>query len=281
VNRSIINTPPEFKSSQTAVESGKKKLAAAVSGFSNSGGGHFIIGIDDDGNADGGWAKLVGRQSIGDWLDAVINKIEPTPKYEYTLLTDDTDRGTIDNGKVVIVVSIPPSSAAPHMAPDSKYYIRAGAHTVPARAFMVEALWAKRSQQTPVLSHLVRLNPEQQNLVQIGVVAVVDNAALDIQISLTDCGDGFKEDEALFPLKVRLIDKLNPFFFNVTFFDTLKEDFSDTATIQIDYLDLEGNKYKYRSLLGMDKAVPPFTLSETKPSVFGGVTTPGGNKGRR
>jgi len=262
----------EFKSSETTTEAGKKKLGAAVSGFSNSGGGYFVIGINNDGIADGGWPTEIGRQPIGDWIDNVINRVEPTPKYEYVLLTDATDRGTIDSENVVVVVEVFSSSEAPHMAPDNKYYIRAGAHTVPARAFMIEALWAKRRQHTPVLSHLVRLSPERQNLVQLGVVAAVDSAALDVQIFLTGCGDSFKQDETLFPLNVRLIDKLNPFFFNVTFFDTATEDFPDSAMIRIEYKDLAGNEYSYQSSVGMEKSVPPFNLSEYEPTPFGSVS---------
>jgi predicted HTH transcriptional regulator len=60
----------EFKSSATPTNDLSKKLAAAGSAFSNSGGGWFIAGVDDKtGNADGGVAPTVGRQDLRNWVD--------------------------------------------------------------------------------------------------------------------------------------------------------------------------------------------------------------------
>lgn len=66
----------EFKSSATPQNELKKKLDRAASGFSNSGGGCFIYGVDGNGNADGGVDPTVGKQDIRDWLDQIIAKDE-------------------------------------------------------------------------------------------------------------------------------------------------------------------------------------------------------------
>ena len=78
----------EFKSSQASDSEIKKKLDRAVSGFSNAGGGCFIYGVDDEGNADGGVNQKVGRQDLRDWLDQVITKIAPLPEYNIRLYED-------------------------------------------------------------------------------------------------------------------------------------------------------------------------------------------------
>lgn len=261
----------EFKSSQVSVSDGRKKLSVAISGFANSGGGTFIIGLNDDGDADGGWDPTVGRQSLEDWVDNIAKTVEPTPKVKCYLISDATNRGTIDQGKIVIAVRIYPSEVAPHMAPDNKYYIRAGAHTVPARAFMVEALWARRRFNTPALSHLVRLNPINHEIVQLGIVSIVDVVALDVRVSLSGCGDSYKEDEAAFPIEIKLVDKSNPYFFDATFYDSGTEDFPESAEIKILFTDQAGTEYTYASSVGMNKALPPATLAVKGTNPFGSV----------
>jgi len=139
----------EFKSSQSSDSEIKKKLDRAVSGFSNAGGGCFIYGVDDEGNADGGVNQKVGRQDLRDWLDQVITKIAPLPEYNIRLYEDCGNRGTLEHGKVIAAISISPSNIGPHQATDKKYYIRAGAHTEPASHYLVEAIWARRHMQKP------------------------------------------------------------------------------------------------------------------------------------
>jgi len=261
----------EFKSSLTSISDGKKKLRKAISAFANSGGGTFVIGINDGGDADGGWEPTIGRQSIEDWVDSIANTVEPIARVKCNLISDATNRGTIDQGKFVIAVRIYPSEAAPHMAPDSKYYIRAGAHSVPARAFVVEALWARRRFKTPALSHLVRLNPMNRKIVQLGVVAIVDVAALDVRISLSGCGDSYKKEEAMFPIEIRLVDKLNPYFFDVSFFESFPDDFPESAEIKIDFKDQAGAEYTYTKLVGMKNGLPPTTLAVKSSNPLGSV----------
>jgi hypothetical protein len=174
----------EFKCSATSENDLKKKLPCAVSAFANSGGGCFIVGVDSMGNADGGISSKIGSTELCDWADQIIRHVEPTPEYSRKVITDPLGRGCIKPDCVVLVVLIEESSFGPHMAPDKKYYIRAGAHTEPARQFIIESIWAKRHFSKPRLTHLFRLKPALEEVVQLGIVALTESPALDVQISL-------------------------------------------------------------------------------------------------
>ncbi|TWT57378.1 hypothetical protein KOR42_07380 [Thalassoglobus neptunius] len=67
-----------------------------MSAFANSGGGHFVVGVDESGNADGGISTTVGRQGLRDWLDQAIHRVEPVPGHQITLIEDSAGRGTLE-----------------------------------------------------------------------------------------------------------------------------------------------------------------------------------------
>jgi predicted HTH transcriptional regulator len=63
----------EFKSSRTSINDLRDKLAHAVSGFANFGGGCFVAGVDDSGIPDNGFPRYIsGRQDIRDWADQIM-----------------------------------------------------------------------------------------------------------------------------------------------------------------------------------------------------------------
>ena len=190
----------EFKRSGTPIKELKKKLDRAASGFANSGGGCFIFGLDGTGNADGGVAIKVERQDLRDWMDQIISSVTPTPEYEIRLYDDCEKRGLLDPDKVIAAVSILPSESGPHQAFDKKYYIRAGAHTVSAGHFIVEALWARRSIQKPILVHRLRAKPGANSIVQVGVVAVTDAPALNVEFTLSPLNGTLKKLDAYLSL---------------------------------------------------------------------------------
>ncbi len=161
----------EYKSSRTSPKDLAVKIGRAVSGFANSGGGIFVAGVDEKtASADGGLDidNYKGRQSLAEWIDQAVCEVKPTPKYHVELVRCSGDKGTIDNGKAVVVLYIEESEYPPHMAPDHRYYIRAGRNTVSATHFIVESLVAKRHQMKPRLTHLVRSKPDDDEAVQIG-----------------------------------------------------------------------------------------------------------------
>lgn len=173
----------EFKSSLTPQTELGKKIAAAVSGFGNSGGGLLVVGVDNHGKPDGGILSKVGREDLLDWVDQIVHQVEPTPPYERKV-TKLASNGNTGEDRVVLFVWVSESYAGPHMAPDGRYYIRAGAHTVYARNFIVEAIWAKRHFSKPRLTHVVRSRPDDEEAVQIGIVALTEAPAIDIELAM-------------------------------------------------------------------------------------------------
>jgi hypothetical protein len=155
----------EYKSSATADVELAKKIGRAASAFWNSGGGLFVAGVDGRGQADGGIEQTVGRQSRRDWIDRVIGAISPQGKYVVHSVEDRGAGLKIAAGKAVYLIGFADSEVGPHMAPDNKYYIRGGAHTVPAGHFIVEAIHARRGMKRPILRSILRRKPESGGII--------------------------------------------------------------------------------------------------------------------
>ena len=200
----------EFKSSATPTKKLKQKIGQAISGFANSGGGVFVAGIDDSGVPDGGVPTTVGTTSLRDWVDQIAHQIEPTPVVNIHLVDDVGSRGTLQAGYVLLVIEVPKSVIGPHMAPDSKYYIRAGAHTLPARHFIVESIWSRRNFTHPSLIHRAEVfgYHSNANICIIELVALNDANALNVEIDVDPRPDG---DRKPWPRRVPLIDKSHSF----------------------------------------------------------------------
>ncbi len=253
----------EFKSSKIEenIKKFKEKLSCAASAFANSGGGYFVVGVNGQGDADGGILKKRGKQDLRDWVDNVIHEIQPPPSYDIKLVEDPDGRGTIDEGKAVLVVRIHESFYGPHMAPDYHYYIRAGAHTVKAKHFIVEALWAKRNVRKPRLIHLFRLKPGYNSVIQLGVLALTDAPAINVSIQLNPLPQFLDSKSDYFPLKVPVVDSNNPFFFDTALWFEDNDYFGDNISIEVKYSDLSGNDYTYESPVKITDGISPIQLS--------------------
>ena len=256
----------EFKSSSIVFnESGelkknlkelKNKLTYAVSGFANSGGGCFVVGVDRNGNADNGLPLKIERQDLRDWVDQIIKEVEPVPQYEIKLIENSEGRGVINRDSAVLVVAVHESHVGPHMAPDNHYYIRAGAHTVKAKHFIVDAIWAKRHFSKPQLTHLFRVKSDQKEVIQLGIVALTNSPAIDIMINLSPLPDFLKKDcSNSFPLNLSVIDQNNPFFLDVALYSTAN--FGNDVYLKLDYYDLAGNSYTYKTKIAFESSLPP------------------------
>ena len=244
----VLGLPPaendefEFKSSQTPLNELKKKLARAVSGFANSGGGWFVAGVNDAGDADGGFVKKIGQTDVRDWIDQVVHAVEPTPNYDVELIDDPAGRGTIHTGHVVIAVQILGSERGPHMSTDNRYYIRAGAHTVPARHFIVEAIWARRHLSKPRLVHLTNWEPidlDGSGELTISIVATTDSPAFDVTIDIASGTNGLGTRNT-FPLTIPMIDRANSFSFCLDI-----PGGGAAFSLSVNYTDLAGNRLPY------------------------------------
>lgn len=247
----------EYKSSLTSDDKLKDKLQKAVSGFANSGGGFFIAGIDDKtGKADGGITSQVGRQSRRDWVDTIISQVEPYPKYSIRFLDDVGEKGFLNESHVILIVSVEESNIGPHMASDNRYYIRAGAHTVPARHLIVEAIRAKRFNAKPKLSHIFRLKPGYEQVLQLGVVAITNASAINVILTLNPLPKILQNRSKDFPIKLPLIDQNHPFFFDVALFSDSEESFGNNVNLNIEYDDLLQNHYSQELTIGVESTPP-------------------------
>ncbi len=256
----------EFKSSSTPHSELKKKLNCAVSGFANAGGGCFVVGVDGNGNADNGLSLKIGRQDLRDWVDQIVNKVEPVPKYDIKLISDPMGRGVIQPDSAVLLVAIHESYAGPHMAEDKHYYIRAGAHTVKAPHFIIDAIWAKRHFFKPRLTHLFRLKPEQEQTIQLGIIALTDAPAVDVKINLLPLPQMIRHCDSLFPLQISVIDRNNPFFFDVSTYSQAEELFGKDVYLEVEYYDLAGNFYPYKTKIEVSGSVSPITIGNDNPA---------------
>ncbi|WP_171188378.1 helix-turn-helix domain-containing protein [Alienimonas chondri] len=250
----------EFKSSLTGFTELGKKLCRAASGFANTGGGLFVMGVDDNGNADGGIDRLVGRQPLTDWIDVVVHRVLPAPRYEVHLIDDADGRGTIAPGQCVAAVEFFESALVPHMADDERYYIRAGAHTVPAGQYLVDALYAKRGVGKPLISHVFRVKPGFPGTVQLGVVTLSETPAVQVRIDLSDTAPHFKSVEKHLPLTVPVIGSGTPFFMDVATLHDADERFGTNVGLSVEYQDLAGNLYQHAARLNISDSLPPLSI---------------------
>lgn len=273
INKIVIDQLPEneddyfeYKSSSTPIDKLKDKLQRGVSGFANSGGRHFIVGISDKtGKADGGIPQQIGRQSLRDWVDIVLHQIDPTPKYSVRLIDDIGERGILNESCVILVIAVEESYVGPHMAPDG-YFIRAGAHTERAKHFIVEAIRAKRYQSKPKLTHLFRLKPNKEQVLQLGILGLTDAPAIDTSIYLLPIPKILERREKDFPIKVPIIDRKNPYFFDISLFDRSDENFGNNITLKLEYSDISSNKYEQESIIGVENSTPPIKIGNDYPA---------------
>jgi len=104
-------------------------LAKAFSGIANSGGGHIILGVADDGTLDG-VLPLKGRTCVREWIEQVIpNLVDPVPTAFRVHRLESTTDYSIPGDGVVIVIDIGDSHLAPFQSRQNKlYYYRVGGH---------------------------------------------------------------------------------------------------------------------------------------------------------
>jgi hypothetical protein len=116
-------------------------LAKALSAFANSGGGSIVLGMADDGTFDGLPLK-VGRASMRDWVETKVPPLLDYPLADFRVHTVvPSSPSLIPAEKIVVVVDVGDSAAAPHQSKrDRIYYRREGGRSVPAPHFYIELL---------------------------------------------------------------------------------------------------------------------------------------------
>jgi hypothetical protein len=115
------------------------ELSKQLSAFANTGGGVFVYGILNPTENkprtvdDGGVAIAMKRPNTREWLEDVIpNLVEhPLKKFNVYALTSLSGAPGLANDRCIILIDIPGSEDAPHMARDQRYYARVGGKSRP------------------------------------------------------------------------------------------------------------------------------------------------------
>jgi hypothetical protein len=119
----------------------RNSLGKALSAMSNSGGGHLLIGVEDDGSLTG-VPPLRGRTATREWLEQVIPNLVSFPLEDFRVHEVVPSKpSAIPEGKVVLIIDVGDSVLAPHQSESSRtYYYREGGHSKPAPHFYLETL---------------------------------------------------------------------------------------------------------------------------------------------
>lgn len=252
----------EYKSSAIKNEGLGDKIAKAASGFWNSGGGLFVVGVDGNGQPDGGISLNVGRQSRRDWIDQAISQVTPKSAYAVHSIEDNGCGCNIEPGKGVFLIGFGDSEIGPHMAHDHCYYIRAGAHTVPAGHFIVEAIRARRGLRTPLLSHIVRLKPGNSKVIQLGIVALNAASAINVSVESDTPLNGFTSrlDERI-SLQVPIISEQFPLFFDIALIMLHRPEFP-SFNINLTYSDIANRTYDQSFEVDIERQLGPNLSSD-------------------
>ena len=236
----------EYKSS--AIKNDKElgdKIAKAASGFWNSGGGLFVVGVDGNGQPDGGISLNVGRQSRRDWIDQAISQVMPKSCYVIHSIENSSSCMNIEQGKAVFLIGFGESEIGPHMANDHRYYIRAGAHTEPANHFIVEAIHARRGLRTPLLSHLVRWKPGNSGVIQLGIVVLNAAPAFNVSIKIDRIPQIFRSNlEEKLSVQIPIISEQFPWFFDICVIIFRGYELLPPFEINLTYSDMANRTYQ-------------------------------------
>lgn len=151
-------------------------LAKALSAFANSGGGHLILGVADDGTPDG-IPPAFGRTSIRDWLEQKIPHLVSYALSDFRVhIVERGAPSRIPSGSVVAVIDVGDSALAPHQcafgAPKYFYFHRQAGRSEPAPHFYLELL--RQRLVNPVLeAKLIGIVPEQVRAIDDGIFVVI------------------------------------------------------------------------------------------------------------
>jgi len=128
----------QFKVDVTNAQS----LASEIVAFANSGGGHLVIGVQDDGTIDGVPRMYKGTATTRDWLEQVVPDLVSYPLQDFRVHEVEPDESSlIPSDHVVIVIDIGDSMQAPHQSAITKiYHHRSGGRSLPAPHHFLEML---------------------------------------------------------------------------------------------------------------------------------------------
>jgi hypothetical protein len=136
-------------------------LAKAACAFANSGGGHLVLGVRDDGIPDGVPQIFSGRTSTRVWLEQKIPEFLDYRLADFRVHTViAATPSVIPAGREILVVDIGDSALAPHQSRRHlQYFYRSAGHSIPAPHFYLELL-RQRLTNAALDFKLVSVTPE-------------------------------------------------------------------------------------------------------------------------
>lgn len=142
INEVEENIHLDYKASGALDKDDKKRteITKDVSAFANSDGGIIIYGVSEEDHRPQGISPIDGRIYTKEWLENVIQLIQPR--------IDDLKIYPVrinDLGQSIYVVKIPRSGNAPHMARDKRYYKRFNFKSEPMEDYEVKDLYNRTS----------------------------------------------------------------------------------------------------------------------------------------
>lgn len=157
----------EFKGSGWVVEDGgvspwfAGSLSKQVSAFSNSAGGRIFVGLDDDGQIDGGVPVDLKPGGTRSWLEDIIHQLVDPRLGRFNVFEVPHGDGSVPEsaiwpGHAVYVLEVPASEDAPHQARDHRYYLRIAGKSRPMGHIHLRDI--QRRTRSPTLE-LVRVGP--------------------------------------------------------------------------------------------------------------------------
>lgn len=235
------------------------KLTKTASALWNTGGGILVVGVDDNGKVDGGIPAMMGKQKLRDWVDMILNAVSPVGPYTVRTIKADSPESKIEEEMVVLVIAFGESYDLPHMAPDNRYYVRAGAHSNPASHYLVEAIRARRGLERPMLRALLRENPQKAGVVEMTIVTINDLPALNVSINFDPIPTHLAEQMPdRLPLIVPLIDRNNPFRMDIATIHRLQYWLGDAPfNLLLQYVGVRGTQFKGTQLIDHLQSLGP------------------------
>jgi len=261
----------EYKSSLITAKTNwqnelNEKLCHAASAFWNTGGGVFLVGIDGTGVIDGGIPSKIGRQTIRDWVDATIRDVQPTGAYAIGPISGNTlANSLIKPNCIVLAVAFDESYNVPHMsAQDNKYYVRAGAHTVPAGHYLVEAIRSRRGLQNPMLLGLIRRNVLNPRIVELVIISANSAPAFNVVISFDPMPKMYEEHAKNFvSMNIPMLDRENPTILEIALETAVSETFGDApVNLLLDYENVLGQKFHESQLIDLFRLSSPIEFGK-------------------
>jgi predicted HTH transcriptional regulator len=117
-------------------------LAKEACAFANSGGGHLILGVKDNGTIDGVPSFFSGTTRAREWLEQKLPDLLDYRLVDFRVHTvAPVAQSAIPAGREIVVIDIGDSTLAPHQSRrETQYYYRSGSHSLPAPHFYLELL---------------------------------------------------------------------------------------------------------------------------------------------